>query len=110
MNKRSAFPQLALIAAAAALNACVTVGGEFNTDRVKTIAIGKTTQTDIEKNFGHPFRTGIDSGDMTWTYVDYYFSLFGGDRATDLLVKFNADGTVKSYAFNTNQTSQPESR
>jgi hypothetical protein len=40
---------------------------------------------------------------VTWTYVDYHFAVFGQQRTTDLLVKFNANGTVKSYAFNTGQ-------
>jgi outer membrane protein assembly factor BamE (lipoprotein component of BamABCDE complex) len=91
-----------VFAAAALLGACVTLGRTFDAAQVKALQVGKTTQTDVEKTFGSPFRTGLDSGDATWTYVDYHFGVFGSQRATDLVVKFNADGTVKSYAFNTN--------
>jgi hypothetical protein len=95
--------QGAVLSLCLALSACVSVGRRFDTEAVKGIVVGKTTQSDIEKSFGEPFRTGIDSGDATWTYVDYHFGLFGGRRAVDLLVKFSADGKVKSYAFNTDQ-------
>jgi len=86
-----------------ALCSCVSIGRRFNPNAVKTIMMGKTRQADIEHDFGDPFRTGVDSGDTTWTYVDYHFGIFGPQRTTDLLVKFNSDGTVKSYAYNTNE-------
>lgn len=92
-----------LLASCAALSACVTLGRGFDTAQVKAITVGKTTSADIKKTFGEPFRTGLDSGDQTWTYVDYRVGLFGPQRAIDLLVKFASDGTVKSYSFNTNQ-------
>jgi hypothetical protein len=81
----------------------VSLGRRFDAGAVNTIVLGKTTEAYIQKTFGEPFRTGVDGGDETWTFVDYHFGVFGQQRATDLLVKFNADGTVKSYAFNTNQ-------
>jgi outer membrane protein assembly factor BamE (lipoprotein component of BamABCDE complex) len=97
----SAAPALAL---SLVVCGCVSLGRRFDAAAVKTIAIGKTTQSQIERTFGEPFRTGVDSGDATWTYLDYHFGIVGKQRATDLLVKFNADGTVKSYAFNTDQS------
>ena len=105
MNQRSLKQTgvLILLACAASLCACVSLGRPFVTDNVKSISIGKTTQADITNTFGIPFRMGSDSGDTTWTYVDYHFGLMGPQRATDLVVKFNADGTVKSYSFNSNQ-------
>jgi len=92
-----------VLVACLAICACVSLGRRFDAGAVKTIAVGKTTQSDIERIFGEPFRTGVDSGDVTWTYLDYHFGVIGQQRTIDLLVKFNADGTVKSYAFNTNQ-------
>jgi hypothetical protein len=83
------------------MSACVTVGHRFDTDAVAKIVIGKTTQNDISKLFGEPFRTGVDSGDTTWTYVNYHFGVFGPQQATDLVIKFNAAGAVLSYAYNT---------
>ena len=93
-----------VLAVCLGLCACVSLGQRFDAGAVKTIVVGKTTQSDVEKIFGEPFRTGVDDGDTTWTFLDYRFGIFGRPRATDLMVKFNANGTVKSYAFNTNQS------
>ena len=41
---------------------CATVGRDFPTDPVSQIQIGTTTQTDINRMFGTPWRTGIDNG------------------------------------------------
>jgi hypothetical protein len=91
-----------LIFSALALTGCITMGRPFNTQQVPNIVIGKTTQADIQKTFGEPYRTGIESGDLTWTYLHYHLSAFGNQRTTDLYIRFNADHTVKSYALNTN--------
>jgi hypothetical protein len=82
---------------------CVSIGRPFPADKVKGIVLGKTTQPDIESAYGHPYRTGLEDGDVTWSYVDEHVGLFAQPRTTDLLVRFSADGTVKSYTFNTNQ-------
>jgi hypothetical protein len=44
---------------------------------------------------------GIDSGDPTWRW---FFGRrgWGPEETKDLSVRFNADGTVKSYAFTSN--------
>src|ERR1041384_8350867 len=93
---------LAAAVAAASLAGCMTVGRPFPTDKVATIAVGKTTQRDLIQTYGHPFRTGLQDGDTTWTYLNYHLSVLGEQETTDLYLRFNADGTVKSYAFNTN--------
>jgi len=82
---------------------CASIGRPFPSDKVKDIAIGKTTQTQIESMYGHPYRTGVEDGDVTWSYVDEHYVLFGDPRTTDLQVRFASDGTVKSYNYNTNQ-------
>jgi hypothetical protein len=86
----------------AAAPGCITMGRPFDTQQVPSIIIGKTTRAEIEKQFGEPYRTGIESGDQTWTYLHYRLSVFGDQRTTDLYVRFNVDRTVKSYALNTN--------
>ncbi|MHB2026482.1 MAG: outer membrane protein assembly factor BamE domain-containing protein [Elusimicrobiota bacterium] len=94
---------LSLPILAAGLAGCVTIGHSFDTSKVKTITPEKTTQAQIQEIFGIPTRTGTDTGNPTWTYLNYKISVLGVKRADDLYVKFNPDGTVKSYAFNTNQ-------
>ena len=97
-------PLLALCASVLfAAAGCASIGRPFPTDKIKGIVLGKTTQSDIESSDGHPYRTGIEDGDVTWSYVDEHYAAFGEPRTTDLQVRFNADGTVKSYNFNTNQ-------
>jgi hypothetical protein len=78
------------------------MGRPFATDQVPSIVIGRTTQADIQRIFGEPYRTGFESGDTTWTYLNYHFSILGNQQTTDLYVRFASDGTVKSYALNTN--------
>lgn len=97
-------PFVAAWIAAAGLTAsgCMTLGRPFETKLVPTITAGKTTRADIEREFGSPYRTGIDTGEEMWTYLRYNLSIFGDQRTTDLIIHFNADGTVKSYAYNTN--------
>jgi len=79
----------------------MTVGRKFPVTPVTKIVIGLTTQQDIHRMFGDPWRMGIENGMRTWTYGDYHYSAFGGTTTTDLVVRFNADNTVASYTFNT---------
>ncbi len=53
--------------------------------------------------FGEPWRTGIEDGKRTWTYGKYKWSAFGEAETTDLVVRFNQDGTVSSYVYNTTE-------
>lgn len=80
---------------------CATVGKDFATHSVDQIQIGETTRSDIETMFGEPWRTGIEDGKRTWTYGKYRWSAFGDAETTDLVVRFNNDGTVSSYVYNT---------
>lgn len=100
IDKRAAALALALATAG-----CVTIGRQFPTDHIADIKIGKTTQTEISAAYGKPYRTGIEDGDTTWTYLRYHLTALGGETTDDLYIRFNADGSVKSYAFNTNAPS-----
>jgi len=93
----------AALAVLAATAGCMTIGRPFPTDKISEIKLGKTTQADLTATYGHPYRTGVEDGDATWTYLLYRLSAFGEGKTRDLFVRFNADGTVKSYAFNTNE-------
>ncbi|WP_404366015.1 outer membrane protein assembly factor BamE [Marinobacter sp.] len=82
---------------------CATVGQDFATDRVTDIEVNETTRAEIREMFGEPWRKGIEDGKVTWTYGKYRWSAFGTAETTDLVVRFNKDGTVSSYAYNTTE-------
>lgn len=89
------------------LAGCATVGREFPAAFVENITIGETDREDIERMFGEPWRTGIEDDSKTWTYAHYRYSIFGPARTRDLLIRFDEEGKVVSYSFN---TSYPEDR
>ena len=65
------------------------------------IRLGETTKEDINKILGPPWRTGLEDGNKTWTYGYYKYRLFGESTTRDLVVRFDSDGVVSSYSFNT---------
>jgi hypothetical protein len=85
------------------LAGCVSLkfGREFPSPEARMIVVGKTDKAALERMFGPPSQVGLDSGDPMWRW--YYGQR---DSSTELLkdlsVRFNADGTVKSYAFSSN--------
>jgi len=90
-----------LVVLSVALISCATVGRKFPVEPVSKIVIGQTTQQDIQRMFGDPWSVGIENGMKTWTYGDYHYSALKDTNRTDLVVRFNPDGTVASYTFNT---------
>ncbi len=88
----------AIAAPLALLSGCLTVGNEFPTN-VKWMEVGKTTRAQVKSQIGEPFRTGYDSGQLTYTYGFYRYSAFRPTRTKDLTVRFNENGTVASYSF-----------
>ena len=46
-------------------------------------------------------RVGSDAGVPTWTYDYYEYRVFGESNSKDLVLRFSADSTVKSYALST---------
>ncbi len=82
---------------------CATVGQDFPTSRVSDIKIGETTQNDIRRMFGSPWRVGIEDGQRTWTYGNYGYGLFTEKSAKDLLIRFNDNDIVASYTFSTTE-------
>jgi len=86
---------------AVALTACVTAGRKFPTENVAKIQIGTSTMDDIKQLFGPPWRTGLEDGEKTWTYGTYHRKLFKESEASDLVIRFNNDGVVRSYSFST---------
>jgi hypothetical protein len=92
------------------LPACVTVGHIFPHDFASGIVIGKTTRAEVEIKLGEPFRTGLDSGNQTASYLHYHFGLFSKPVTSDLTIVYTADNKVKSYTFNSNQTPETDDK
>lgn len=80
------------------LSGCLTVGSQFPSS-VSWIKPKTTTRKEIEKAFGPPYRTGYDSGLLTYSYGYYTYSTFGESQSKDLTVRFNASDMVESYSF-----------
>jgi hypothetical protein len=90
-------------ALAVATLSCATIGHRFPPENVARVKIGQTTKAQLLGDFGLPYRRGIEDGDSTWTYVYYKFRLFGENlRTRDLYLRFDPDGRVKSYTYNSN--------
>jgi len=80
-------------------NGCGTVGKSFNTSKVESIVNGISTQSDIKKIFGEPFKTGIQNGQPIWVYEDHYYSIIREETSKDLIIIFSHDGIVQSNQF-----------
>jgi hypothetical protein len=101
MKKTTAI--LAVLCALVFASGCATVGRDFPVAKVPSITIGKTTQNDIYAMFGHPWRTGIEDGSITWTYGKYCYSLFKETSTTDLVIRFDSKNVVSSFSYNTTE-------
>jgi hypothetical protein len=77
------------------------LGRDFPSPEPAMIAVGKTDRTSLERAFGEPYQVGLDSGDPTWRWF-YGQRNSSTEMSKDLAVRFNADGTVKSYSFSSN--------
>ncbi len=85
------------------LSGCISIkfGREFPSPDPKMIVAGKTDKTSLQRMFGEPYQVGLDSGDQTWRWF-YGQRDSGGEISKDLSIRFNPDGTVKSYSFSSN--------
>lgn len=81
--------------------ACATAGREFPKHAVARIKIGETTKEEIRQLFGAPWRSGLENGFQTWTYGTYRYQMFNSPSTSDLVVRFDDNGVVTSYAFST---------
>lgn len=83
------------------LSACASIGNDFPAAEVPLIEIGKTTQKQISEMFGSPWRTGLESGQKTWTYGNYSYGIFQEKSAKDLVIRFDDKNVVASYTYST---------
>lgn len=100
-RRRRAAALVAALLVALALPGCISIGRRFPAQAVAQLQVGQTTQQQVLETFGPPWRTGIDSGQRTWTYGYYRYPLIGAPQARDLVIKFDARGIVSSYDYNT---------
>ncbi|MDY6823979.1 MAG: outer membrane protein assembly factor BamE [Thermodesulfobacteriota bacterium] len=80
---------------------CATVGKDFSSTGVSKIEIGETTKQDIRQWFGPPWRVGVEDAHETWTYGLYHYRVFGETETKDLVIRFDENGRVMSYTYNT---------
>lgn len=71
-----------------------SMGRPFAVNHVRQIEINKTTQAEIRKMFGDPWRTGLEDGKRTWTYGEY-----STKYTRDLVIRFDDEKVVRSYSF-----------
>src|SRR5262245_2049248 len=76
-------------------------GRELPSPEAKMIVVGTTDKASLERMFGAPYQVGLDSGDQSWRWF-YGQRDSATELSKDLSVRFNPDGTVKSYAFSSN--------
>jgi hypothetical protein len=85
---------------------CVTVGRPVPWEVASQIVIGQTSRVEIENRLGPPYRTGLDSGKPSVTYMHYHLGLFSEPITTDLTIVYTPEGLVQSYTFNSNQSQE----
>jgi hypothetical protein len=98
---RRAWLSALAVALVAAGCAGLQLGREFPSPNAAQIKVNVTDKAALLARFGEPYQVGIDSGDQTWRW----FSAHRNTSSTitkDLTVRFNTNGTVKSYSFTSN--------
>jgi hypothetical protein len=92
---------LALSVLLLASGCAIKYGRPFLSPDAGMIAMDRTEKTTLRKMFGEHYQMGIDSGDETWRWVYAEYGVGGGTNK-DFTVRFNPNGTVKSYSFMSN--------
>src|SRR2546427_8885298 len=65
------------------------------------ITVNVTDKAALVRMFGEPYQVGLDSGDQTWRWFCAEYGV-GGEASKDFTVRFNSNGTDKSYSFTSN--------
>ncbi len=99
MKGRSVIVALAVLALA--WGCALKAGRVFPSPDPALIAANVTDKAALQRLFGEPYQVGLDSGDQTWRWF-YAEHSSGSEVSKDLSVRFNANGTVKSYSFTSN--------
>jgi len=85
------------------LAGCVSlrIGREFPSPDAHWIIAGKSDRWGLQRMLGEPYQVGFENGDPTWRWL-YVRRDPAGAVSKDLIVRFNADGIVKTYSFTSN--------
>ena len=98
MQGRSVVVALAVLVVACGC-AALKAGRAFPSPDPAQIVANVTDKAALERTFGEPYQVGLDSGDQTWRW---FYAERAGEASKDFSVRFNANGTVKSYSFTSN--------
>lgn len=85
------------------LGGCATLGQEFDHRYVDQLVVDETRKAEVIQMLGEPWRTGRENGLETWTYGHYKFGVFRDEFAKDLVLKFDKQGILRFYSFNTTE-------
>ena len=90
------------------LTACYgTVGKNFDSSQLKTIQNNVTSKEEIFKNFGSPFKKGIERGQTMWTYQFDQWNAIGAAQSKDLVILFDQKNIVKGYRYTSSGPENP---
>ena len=98
MRRHRVLLALAVLATAAC---ALHPGRMFPSPEPAQITVNATDKAALVRMFGEPYQVGLDSGDPTWRWF-YAAHDAGGEVSKDFSVRFNPNGTVKSYSFASN--------
>jgi hypothetical protein len=96
-----------LLSAALLAAGCVSTGRDFPAQPIPQLEPGTTTQAQVRSAFGEPWRTGLEDGRRTWTYGEYRWSLFGAEKARDLVLQFDERGVLATYTYSSTEHDLP---
>ena len=81
---------------------CASVGKHFDSKKVKNIEKNVTTQLEILKWFGVPFKEGTENGYTMWTYQIDKWKILGELESKGLVILFDDKNKVKAYRYESN--------
>lgn len=95
---------LCSVIALALFTGCVSIkiGRDFPSPDARWIVTGKSDRWGLQRMFGEPYQVGLDNGDPAWRWLYIQRDGSGAAVSKDLVVRFTAEGIVKSYSFTSN--------
>jgi len=90
------------------VSSCATTiykfGMEFDKKNIEKIVVGQTTQEQVMKWFGSPWREGLINGETVFTYSYEKVTFEANNKVSKtgdtLVIEFDGNGIVKNYYLN----------